>query len=236
MNEGIKINVNAKKILIFLILLVSLLIILSITGQVYRYNYNNGASRFLTAFFNVDVEYNLPTWVNTLYLLINSLLLFVITFLNRKAEKKHSSKWLILAFIFFILSTDEIIKLHENLNTPIIHYFKTSGYLHFAWIIPGTIFLLILAITYYKFLFYIPRRTMLLFITSGIIFVCGAIVTEALGGNYVDTHQYRDFTYVIFTTVEESLEMIGLSLFIYSLLDYINNEYKDIHLSFTLRK
>ena len=62
----------------------------------------------------------------------------------------------------------------------------------------------------------------MLFISSGIIFVFGAIGVECLGAynDWQNTTSGR--ADIIFTTTEEFLEMTGIALFIYTLMRYLN--------------
>jgi hypothetical protein len=59
-----------------------------------------------------------------------------------------------------------------------------------------------------------------LFVLSGAIFVTGAIGFEMLGGKVI---QEQGFTveYAIYYTIEESLEMVGVVIFIFTLIGYI---------------
>ena len=63
-------------------------------------------------------------------------------------------------------------------------------------------------------------------IKAGLIYVLGAVVVEMLGGDYLYLTndlptRVNDFRYAFITTVEESLEMLGIVLFIYTLLSYL---------------
>ncbi|MHB8776985.1 MAG: hypothetical protein ACYC6R_04380 [Anaerolineales bacterium] len=60
-----------------------------------------------------------------------------------------------------------------------------------------------------------------LFFFSLAIYVSGVIGGEMLSGHFADTIGLRNFTYAVYTSIEESLEWIGASLTIYSLLKYM---------------
>ena len=84
---------------------------------------------------------------------------------------------------------------------------------------------------YAKFLLDLPSRTRVLFISSGILFVTGAIGFELIGGWYADKHGTGNITYALITTCEELLEMLGIALFIYTLLKYIVDTFGSLSLS-----
>ncbi|MCO5723344.1 hypothetical protein [Robiginitalea marina] len=57
-------------------------------------------------------------------------------------------------------------------------------------------------------------------VVSGIIYVSGAIGIELLEGREAVTHGFESPGFKVLYTLEESLEMGGLILFLYALLSY----------------
>jgi hypothetical protein len=70
----------------------------------------------------------------------------------------------------------------------------------------------------------LPARTRRLFLAAGAIFVAGAIGVEAVSGMQASLHGEQNLTYHLVITVEELLEMTGIVIFIYALLDYIGGQ------------
>ncbi len=70
---------------------------------------------------------------------------------------------------------------------------------------------------------------MFLFILSGTIFISGAILMELFEGNYVESYGFSDIYYLVFVPIEETMEMIGLSLFIYALLLYLEMQFGNLN-------
>jgi len=62
-----------------------------------------------------------------------------------------------------------------------------------------------------------------LFIIAGVIFVTGAIGLDFVSELYYQKGQL-DLTYVIISTFEETQEMVGILIFIYALMSYIDSE------------
>ncbi len=59
-----------------------------------------------------------------------------------------------------------------------------------------------------------------MFIISGVIYISGSLGMEMIGGYYMSEVGNENMTWIILTSIEEGMEMIGISYFIYSLLIY----------------
>ena len=64
------------------------------------------------------------------------------------------------------------------------------------------------------------------------LYIGGAIGVELIGGRFAELHGKRNLTYHLLTTVEESLEMGGVILFIWALLVFIADKYKEVAFRF----
>ena len=80
--------------------------------------------------------------------------------------------------------------------------------------------LVLLAITYARFLIALPRTSMRAFLIAGFVYVSGALGMELVGGAYFTTHS-NDVVYGVIATIEEMGEMTGMALFILALLDHL---------------
>lgn len=186
-----------------------------------RYHFGFGKLGGLIPLFDLDHERNLPTCFSTFLAVFCSILLALIA----KCREQTSQPWLLwamLALAFFFVGVDDIVEIHEHLSTPIRQILRTDGLFYYAWIIPYGAAAFILAVSYYRFVLEMPPRIRNLMITSAIVFMSGALGLEALGGWYYETAEIENtLSYGIITMIEESLEMFGLIIFIYSLLIYI---------------
>ena len=70
---------------------------------------------------------------------------------------------------------------------------------------------------------------------SGVIYVGGAVGVEMIGGYHSQMYGENNFAYGMITTIEESLEMMGILVFIYSLLFYLQNYLAKIDLSISFK-
>jgi hypothetical protein len=173
----------------------------------------------------LDGECNIPSWFSSALLLVCALLLGVIAAAQRQQRDSHGGRWLVLALIFGFLSLDETAQLHELSIAPLRDTFHTGGYLQYPWIIPAGICVAVFVLSYLSFLAKLPRNTRWLFVLAGAIYVGGALGVEALSGKQASLHGEHNLAYHAITTVEELLEMAGVVVFIYALLDYIGRQF-----------
>lgn len=77
----------------------------------------------------------------------------------------------------------------------------------------------------------LPQKTRNLFIKAGTLYVGGALGMELIDGYYAKIYAQNNITYFVLTTIEESLEMFGILVFIYALLSYIKLHIEQMKLS-----
>jgi glucan phosphoethanolaminetransferase (alkaline phosphatase superfamily) len=183
----------------------------------------------LVRFFDVDEENNLPTWYASATLLFSSFLLALIG----AAERQQKRSWLGLSGIFLVLSLDEVGSFHEILTVPVQGLLGTSGVLHFAWVVPAAVFVAIVAMIYVRWFFALPGRTRMLAAGAGVLFVGGALGMEMVGALIASRGDGDTVLYMISTTVEETLEMTGVLVWIYTLLDYARAKGHQVTVSFS---
>ncbi len=217
------------KILFSIIFILLLLNIITINLlPTFNYNYDRTAIRL----FNFDTEQNVPTLFSFLILAISACLLMHIAKSFKKLNKEFKG-WLFLAYIFTFLSLDEALSLHEIISSLLQKNLGFEGFLYYTWVIPYGLLILVTLTLITKILINLPRNILKLFLLSGFIFVIGAIGFEMLESDIHADIGKNNMQYNILYTIEESLEMIGVSLFIYSLLKYIAiNKLTEITINF----
>ncbi|MBL8063242.1 MAG: hypothetical protein JNK32_09505 [Anaerolineales bacterium] len=228
-NQIPSIKLSPKRLLIVLFAVVILLVALSIWGQHMRFfgvaDIRGAWHEFLidlmiNSFF-LDFEGNVPTYINALLLFIPALLLAGIGAWKNTVKDKFRIHWNLLALIFFLLSVDEVASLHEKLIKPMRAIFGTEGIFYFAWIIPGMIVVALFGLTYLMFFLHLGKKFKLLFFFSLAVYLGGVIGGEMVSGYFAANLGLKNYTYAVVASLEESVEMFGCSLIIYSLLDYI---------------
>lgn len=189
----------------------------------------------LMARFDLGQEPSIPSWYSSLLLLASSLLLLLIGH-SRSRSDPNKPYWCGLAFVFLILAIDEAVMFHELVDTAMHNWLGLGGVFYFAWVIPGALFVSCFGLLFLRFLSRLAPRTRWLFIASGAIFVAGAIGMELVAGLIFERAgspeaAVRSLAHTASQTVEEFFEMLGVTLFIYALLDFISREIGSIRIT-----
>ena len=216
-----------------------LLVLASIAGQLAKFVLGHEYLEGLVPLFYVDNEFNIPTLFSVLLMLFSAVLLAVITLLSGRRRAPHVSKWAILSIGFFLMACDEGLQYHERLILPIRALLGDSdlGIYYFAWVIPGIALVLVSALFFMRFLLHLPTATRLRFMMAATLYIGGVIGMELFAGRLTEldseVHTSRAFFLpLMITTVEESLEMAGVIIFIWALLVYIADTYKEVRFRF----
>lgn len=190
---------------------------------VFYKEYSAGENSPLFKLFFLDQETNLPSFFNTLLLLIAATIAYFIYEIGKKNQKKNVH-WLFISLVFFFLGLDETISIHEYLNKIISDLgIKGTGYLRFTWIIPYSILALGFLMVSLRFLRSLPNKTRIGFILAGAIYVAGAVGCEMISAKIFDLNGKENFNYLAIVSLEEVLEMTGLIVFIHFQLDYMED-------------
>jgi hypothetical protein len=203
-----------------LVIAAALVILANLTFTFIRFFTGKPSVFGLVRLFDVESEGNVPTWFSSVLLLTAAALLAWIArgkHIDRDRFRRH---WAALALIFFWMSLDETAVVHEMLSRPTKLLVKNDvgGLLHYTWVIPGALFVVIVGLAFLKFLLALPRRIGIQFVIAGAVFVGGAIGVELAGGWYASTHGSGNLPYRLLATLEESCEMAGVIIFIDALL------------------
>lgn len=202
-----------------LLLVVGLLLSANILAIVFRYLPD---TLLTSAFqlFDFNSENSFPTLYSFVILLLAAILLFLVGMLTRK-QGRRSRGWFVLALVFVFLAIDESLMIHEALMVPVRESLSATGLFYYAWIVPYSLLLLLLVFSLFPFILNLPSDTRRNFFLAGFIFVTGAVGVEALAGWHVTATGDDNLVYEVLYTIEELLEMVGIVLFIYALLNHI---------------
>lgn len=178
-------------------------------------------SRQLIKLFYFDGEYNITSWFSSSLLWTCGLLLLAMSFAEKTISLRKWLPWFLLGIIFITMSMDEAVALHEWMIKPMRKIVPESGFFHFAWVVPGLIFVALIGIIFTPFLLRLPRATLLVFLIAGCLYITGAIGFEMIGGyilshSEVMPHRY----YTVSMTLEELLEMAGIIIFLHGISTY----------------
>ena len=185
----------------------------------------------LMARFDLTAESSIPNWYSTCALMSAATLLFLIARSKYVAGSRWFIHWAVLGALFVGLSIDEASRFHEMVNTMMSWFVNGHNLLYYPWVIPAIIFSGIVGLSYLPFLLCIERRTALLFVLAGAIYVGGAVGMDAVGGDLAE-HFGKQSLYPHFSEyTEELMEDSGQLIFIYALLRYVRRNIGTVQVS-----
>jgi hypothetical protein len=213
--------INPKKVFIFLLSVMGLLILLSVSLNLLHL-LDIPVFRVTRRIFDLKAERNIPTLYSSVTLLVSAMLLGYIAHLKKITGGRYSLYWAILAFGFIFLSVDETAYIHENFSEDVA-----------GWIFVVGPFVILFFLMYIRFFLHLPRSTKLYFLSAAFLFIGGAFFLEYVGSWQISLAGENILaTTLIYTTVEETFEMLGINLFVYSLLLYLRDNFSVYYLSF----
>ena len=213
--------INPKKVFIVLISVMGLLILLSVSIN-FSILLDIHVFHVIRRIFDLNAERNIPTLFSSVTMLGASILLGYIAYLTRLTAGRYGLLWAILSLGFLYISVDESAYIHENFSEDVA-----------GWIFFVAPFLIIFFLGYIGFFLHLPRRTKIYFLLAGILFIGGAFFLEYIGSWRIDTAgENRIAITLLFTSIEESFEMLGINLFIYALLLYLQENFPDYSIGF----
>lgn len=224
---NLSLNLNPRKIGVLLGLVAVLLALQSLYAEYVLANIlgmrSNSAPARLLDLFSVNLEESIPTWYSSLNLFLAAALLGWIALARHRQAAPGRRYWIGLAAIFLVLSMDEGAAIHESASGPLQRAFDTSGFFEFGWLLLGIPVVLIFGLLYARFWWRLPGRTRTLFAIAGGLYVGGAIIIEGISASQYAVVGGSSFRYLAIATVEETFEMLGVVVFIYALLDYLQS-------------
>ena len=169
-------------------------------------------------FFGLSYEENLPTWYISCLLFFCAILLALTALQERIAAVAGVWHWWGLAAVFAYISLDEFAQLHEEVSNWVDF---ESDLLHFGWVVPAAALVLLVGLLYLPFLGRLPAATRRRFVLAGAIYVGAAIGMELPLGYWASLEGRDNLVYGLIDWVEETLEIVGISIFFYALVAHI---------------
>lgn len=182
--------------------------------------------------FLFDRENNLPTLFSGVQLAIAALLALAIAYFVRSQKTGKARPWFIIAAVLSYLGIDDMASIHDHIDLAIMARVETTGLIYWPWVIPYAILALGIIIYFVPFFFKLPVATRIFFATSAAMYIFGGIGMEMIGASHAEHAGEEGLRYAVFTTIEESLEMLAVTLLIAGLLHYINHFAKGLSITF----
>ena len=118
--------------------------------------------------------------------------------------------WFVLGLAFVFLSMDEVVGMRELMSTLMEEN---------PWTVVGFPVLAVVGLSYLPFLWRYRGRTVLLFVLAGLIYGGGAVGVEHFTDAEVNSLHYN-----MWTALEEGMEMFGVMVLIYAVLDFMQGD------------
>ena len=222
-------TITPRGVLIVLLVVDVALFILHVLGRWVFFTRELGpVSGHLVRLFDMGGEATIPTWISIVQLLTAAALLLVISLRVRVSGGRRWRHWALLGIIFTYISLDEQAEIHEIFVLPLQQLLGiTTGPFLLAWVIPALILLAALSVAYIPFFRDLPRKTFLIFLAAAVIYVAGAAGLEMVDAVTYET--LRDLgtrgaaIKAALYGVEELLELLGVTAFIYGLLLHLRD-------------
>ena len=231
---GVEIVCNIPRVVKMLVCIVMTLVIVGTFASIITFQVapspNHRLARLMHR-FDLGFEPSIPNWYSSCALLASSILLAIIALAKVRTHDRFGKHWAFLAVLFLGLSIDEGVRIHEMIHTVLVKFIDSHGIFYYPWVVPALIFVAVVGATYLPFLKHVDRRTAVLFIVAGGIYVFGTVGMDMVGGVIVEKHGYESIQHTMGQTVEEMCEMMGIVVFLYALLDYIRRFVGPIRLS-----
>lgn len=206
-------SIRPERVALSLVAILAVLIIVHVLAMQANFNPALGLKErfgfhyWQLAFFDLDEEESFGTWFNSGLLLIAALLLIQQARILRAQGGPWHRWWLILGIGFCVLSMDEVAGMHEWVDSMLEDT---------PWTVIGAPIFALVGLAYMPFLWHYRWRSGLLFLIAGAIYGGGAVGVE----HFTDT-EVNSLHYNMWTALEEGMEMLGLIVLIYALLDHL---------------
>ena len=190
-------SLNPRRIALVMLSIIALLATLHITQLIIFFYIGDPEVFDFIEIIDFDYEANLPSFYSSTAIIFCAVLLWAISLDKRRTQAPYRYHWIGLAIIFTFLGIDEAIALHEDIGDIVEEqeWVNAKGFLFFAWVVPYGILLVVFALSYLKFVFALPRQTMILFVSAGIIFITGAVGIEIFSAREADLNGTDTVTY-----------------------------------------
>jgi hypothetical protein len=200
-----------------------MLVVLCLAGQFCHFALHHDRVMGFIRDFDLDEEANVPTWFESITLVLAAALLEVAARVRRSVRDERWLCWRVLAGGFLVMSLDECASIHERFKLPVQMLRNVPAFRAFSWVVPGAVLVALLFAFFFRWLRTLPVRTRNGLMLAGAVYVGGAVGLEAVGGIEAMTVGMNNWIYVATYTVEETMEMVGCLLLIVALLEYLRS-------------
>jgi hypothetical protein len=194
---------------------VGVLIVATFAAQLYR---AAASANTIVNLLDSDQKLNFPSTAKLL-LMLGATLLFAC--IGLASTQRHArTRWLGMGVIFGLVTLDEFTYMHQRLSDAMHDVAGTHGPLRFAWVLVYLPLLAILAVVYLPFWRTLPTRLRYGLLIAAVLFAGGSGGIELVKGSIYDDERWT-LSYGLIASLSDSLELIGLTILVAILLEYL---------------
>lgn len=215
---AISVRVDPRRLLRLMAVAIALLVIASTVavGALAFFRWPEGSLGHETVkMFWLDTEHNLPTLYQCLTLAFAAALMFHIAKQPAVGVAADRLRWRVLAGAFVFLALDEFLRIHETVGDTSSFHFGAVGLVIYVPVV------VVLGLWWMPLLLRLDARARMLLLLSAVLYVGGAAGVETLSQLHAGIAGKATPLYVVLATLEEVLEMAGIALLIYALLQHL---------------
>lgn len=186
--------------------------------------------------FDSNEKVNFPTGYKLVALLGCTVLLWLVGMAKEQEGDRFARHWVVLSLIFGFLFLDEMAYLHQTLSGMLERHASFGGSLKFPWVAVYLPLLAVLAFAYWRFFWSLQPRFRWLFLIAAICFAGGSGGIEIFKGVAVNEAGFQSLRFGLLAALSDSLEEVGLLVFLYALLTYLGLTVGEVRLGLVPRR
>lgn len=208
-------------------LIVSALIVASFIAQFMKWK---GVGTGVARFFDSDQKANIPTGFKILALVSCTLVIWLIARAAAATRDGWAKQWRLLAVIVAFLTLDEIAFVHQSLGNFLRDHIKSSGALHFTWVLVYFPLGLLAVALLWRFFWSLARQTRAWFATSAAFLVLGAgVLNLAKGSAAADADS---LSFLLLAATSDALEEASAAILLVAALRELATRSPEVQVSF----
>jgi hypothetical protein len=166
--------------------------------------------------FEMDGEGTFTSWFSSTLMLGIALLAAVLASHHARAGLPYRKHWAALSLIFVVLSLDESASLHEKAGQMLSRALNVP-WDGFSWVLLALPIVPVVGLSYLRMVRDLPAQIRRWVVLGGALYLTGALLSEIVGGSLEIAMGHAFSATVI---IEESLEILGLVIFLCAEVDY----------------
>jgi hypothetical protein len=183
---------------------------------------------------SLNAEQNLASWYTSLLMAAGALLAWLAACCAATESARARRFWRLATVLLLLCAVDETVSFHEVLTLFLPGVAAASPFLHFAWVVAILPLLAVLGLWCLWLMWPLPASVRSGLLAAAFVFLTGAVALEVLDGAILERVGEESLAYRTGYVLEDTLEMLGVAIFINVVLRHI--ETRAARIEFTLAR